>query len=372
VGSLGVGWYSSFVLGEMDFTKRTERYAASFPENEELLSWLRKEKLEPVLEPELPIVDPHHHLWDRRRTPQFPYRQKAYTLHEVLEDVCDGHNVVGTVYVQAHSFHWCQGPKEFAPVGEVEYCQGIAAACDAGYYGTSRDAFPRVCWGIQGTVDLRHPNVEAVIKQMMKSRNFRGVRAGGPYDEDFKRGLRVLEKYGLVYDRWHHPDPIYKPEPLLELKVLAKEFPTVTIVLDHLGGAVGPNMGGPEAEARWRTDIADLAASCPNVVCKVGGIQMVINGFGLEKRPTPIGSEELAELTYPFYSTVLDAFGPSRCMFESNFPVDKDCVSYRTLWNTFKRIAAKKGLSPSDKQSVFHDTAVRVYKLKPMGPHSAL
>lgn len=293
-------------------------------------------------------------------------------MHEVLEDVNDGHNVVGTVYVEAGSFYWRQGPAEFRPAGEVEYCQGIAAACDAGLYGPARDRFARVCWGIQGTCDLRHPNVEAVIGQMMTSRNFRGVRAGGPYDEAFKRGFRVLEKYGLVYDRWHHPNPIYEPEELPKLKALAQEFPGVTIVLDHLGGAVGPNMGGPEAEARWRADISDLAASCPNVVCKVGGIQMVINGFGLEKRPAPIGSEELAELTYPWYSHVIDAFGPARCMFESNFPVDKDCVSYRTLWNTFKRVAARMGLSDAEKRSIFHDTAVRVYKLKPIGPHSAL
>uniref|UniRef100_A0A7S4SMC5 Amidohydrolase-related domain-containing protein n=1 Tax=Alexandrium monilatum TaxID=311494 RepID=A0A7S4SMC5_9DINO len=356
----------------MDFSSRGERFAARFPENEELLSWLRKEQPEPVLEPDLPILDPHHHLWDKRRSLRFPYRQKVYTLNEILEDMYDGHNVVGTVYVEAGAFYRRQGPAEFRPVGEVEYCQGVAAACDSGIYGPSRDHFTRVCMGIQGTCDLHHPIVEAVLKQMMANRNFRGVRAGGPYDEAFKRGFRLLEKYGLVFDRWHHPDPIYNPDELPRLKELAKEFPGVTIVLDHLGGAVGPKMGGPEAEACWRADISDLAASCPNVVCKVGGIQMVVNGFGLEKRSTPIGSEELAELTYPWYSHVLDAFGADRCMFESNFPVDKDSVTYRTLWNTFKRVAAKKGLSDAEKRSVFHDTAVRVYKLTPPGPQAAL
>merc|ERR1712064_266010 len=103
-------------------------------------------------------------------------------------------------------------------------------------------------------------------------------------------------------------------------------------------------------EARWRSDMTELAAACPNVVCKVGGIQMVVNGFGLEKRPVPVGSEELADMTYPWYSHAIDAFGSSRCMFESNFPVDKDGVSYRVLWNAFKRIAKRKGLSTTEKQ----------------------
>merc|ERR1711871_22566 len=129
------------------------------------------------------------------------------------------------------------------------------------------------------------------------------------------------------------------------LTSLAREFPNVQIVLNHLGGAVGPKMGGPEIEARWRKDIEELADSCPNVFCKVGGIQMVINGWGLEKRSVPIGSEELCEMMYPWYSHVIQCFGTHRCMFESNFPVDKDCVSYRTLWNTFKRVATKMNLS---------------------------
>mmetsp|Transcript_108138 Transcript_108138/g.230877 ORF Transcript_108138/g.230877 Transcript_108138/m.230877 type:complete len:357 (-) Transcript_108138:28-1098(-) len=356
----------------MDFSKRAERYAAAFPENEELLAWLRKEVPEEVIEPELPIIDPHHHLWDQRRwASRVPYRQKVYTLHEVLEDVYDGHNVVGTVYVQANSFHWRQGPEEFRPMGEVEFCQGVAAACDSSIYGP-RGAYSRVCWGIQGTCDLHHPNVDAVLLEMLRCRNFRGVRAQGPYDDDFKRGFRVLEKHGLVFDRWHHPDPVYQFGELPKLQALASEFPNVAIVLDHLGGAVGPAMGGTEAASRWRQEIAALADACPNVVCKVGGIQMVINGFDLEKRATPIGSEELAELTYPWYSHVIDCFGPSRCMFESNFPVDKDCVSYRTLWNAFKRVAARKGLTADQKKDIFHDTAARIYRLKPMGPSSSL
>jgi|ERR1712137_616907 len=283
------------------------------------------------------------------------------TLFEVLEDVYDGHNVVGTVFVQANNFHFCQGPAEFSAVGEVEYCQGVAAACDSGIYGPSNEHFSRICWGICGWCDLRHPNVEAVLLQMMRSRNFKGVRAFGPLDDAFKKGAQVLQQHGLVLERWHHPSPDYDPHELPKLVSFARECPDVTIVLNHLGGAVGPKLT-PDMVSGWKKDLQELAA-CPNVVCKVGGIQMVFNGWGFEKREKPIDSVELAELVFPWYSYAIECFGPARCMFESNFPVDKDCVSYRTLWNTFKRVAAQMGLSETDKRAVFHDTAVRVYKL---------
>ena len=150
--------------------------------------------------------------------------------------------------------------------------------------------------------------------------------------------------------------------------LLAEEYPTVTIVLDHLGAAVGPNLSDDEA-AKWRADIASIASSCQNVVCKVGGIQMKINGWGWENRATPISSEEIAEATWPWYSHVIECFGPERCMFESNFPVDKDTCSYRTLWNAFKIIANRAGLSEPQKRDIFAETAMRVYSLvEPVNP----
>jgi len=348
----------------MDFSRRAERYGRAHPENEEILSWLRREAPEPVLEPDLPIVDPHHHLWDRRRD-ACKYRTIVYGLTEVLEDVYDGHNVVGTVYIQAKCFRRCHGPAEFRPVGEVEFCQGLAAACEAGLYGPEAlaDSCAKVCWGIQGEVDLRHPNVEAVLDEMARCRNFRGVRASGPYDEDFKRGCRALQARGLVLDVWHAPSPGYVPGELPKLMGVAKELPGLAIVLNHLGGLVGPAMGGPAAEAAWRAELAELAGQCPGVVCKVGGILMRANGFELSKRPEPVGSAELADLTHPWLSHAIRCFGPSRCMFESNFPADRDSVSYRTLWNMFKLVAAKMGLTDAEKRDIFHDTAVRVYKL---------
>mmetsp|Transcript_3783 Transcript_3783/g.12031 ORF Transcript_3783/g.12031 Transcript_3783/m.12031 type:complete len:369 (+) Transcript_3783:72-1178(+) len=352
----------------MDYSRRTDRFAKTYPENEEILSWLRKETPEPVLEPELPIVDPHHHLWDRRRD-ACKYRTIVYGLPEILEDLYDGHNVVGTVYCQSKCHRSCHGPAESRPVNEVEFAQGAAAACAGGLFGPTplADSCTKVCWGIVGEVDLRHPNAAAVLAEMARCRNFRGVRASGPFDEDFKRGFRALERHGLVFDIWHAPAPGYVAGELPKLAKLAQEFPGVTIVLNHLGGLVGPAMGGQSIEATWRAELSELAATCPNVVCKVGGIVMRVNGFELNKRPEPVGSAELAELMYPWLSHAFDCFGASRCMFESNFPVDRDSVSYRTLWNAFKRVAAKRGFTGPEKKDIFHDTAVRVYKLTTLG-----
>jgi len=350
----------------MDFSNRTERYA-TLKENEPLLSWLRQEEREEVLEPELAIVDPHHHLWDRRRD-ACKYRSIVYGLEQILEDMYDGHNIVATVFCQSK---WCgatDAEEHMRFVNEVEFCQGVSSLCHAALYGPAKESqmgpCTSVCSGIIGEVDLRHPKVEEALSAMMKCANFRGIRmrSNVSYDDDFKRGFRILEKHGLIYDAWHDPKPAYVAGELPKLAALAKEFPRVTIVLNHLGGVVGAAIQGSELEKVWHEELKALAA-CPNVVCKVGGIIMPINGFALHKRLKPIGSEELTELTYPWFSHAIDCFGPSRCMFESNFPVDKESVTYRTLWNMFKRVASKKGLSGTQKQDIFHDTAVRVYKL---------
>eukprot|EP00747_Dinoflagellata_sp_TGD_P048792 gnl/TRDRNA2_/TRDRNA2_145821_c0_seq1.p1 gnl/TRDRNA2_/TRDRNA2_145821_c0~~gnl/TRDRNA2_/TRDRNA2_145821_c0_seq1.p1 ORF type:complete len:377 (+),score=36.51 gnl/TRDRNA2_/TRDRNA2_145821_c0_seq1:50-1180(+) len=352
----------------MDYCKRPDRYKQNYSENEEILSWLRKETPEPVLEPDLPIVDPHHHLWDRRRD-ACKYRTIVYGLTDFLEDVYDGHNVVGTVYCQSKCWRRCHGPAEFRPVGEVEFCQGVSATCEAGLYGPKalEDTCVKVCWGIQGEVDLHHPNVEAVLSEMMRCRNFTGVRASGPYNDDFKRGLHVLQKYGLVLDVWNAPNPGYVTGELPKLAAVAQEFPDVCFVLNHLGGLMGPAMGGAAVESVWRAELAELAAKCPNIMCKVGGIFMRVNGFKLNDLSEPVSSTALADLAYPWFSHAISCFGASRCMFESNFPADRDSVSYRTLWNAFKRVALKIGLSDAEKKDIFHDTAVRVYKLRAGG-----
>lgn len=140
-------------------------------------------------------------------------------------------------------------------------------------------------------------------------------------------------------------------------------MPEVTIVFDHFGGplGIGPYEGRrDEIFGRWKTDIEALAA-CSNVVAKLGGINMPINGFRWHKADKPPSSDDLVAATGAYYKHAIDCFGPDRCMFESNFPVDKVSCSYTVVWNTFKKISAVYG--PGEKAALFHDTAARVYRL---------
>lgn len=351
---------------------RKVRYAATYPENEALFSFLRKELPEEVLDPELPIVDCHHHFWDfRGRDAMSQFRQRVYKLPEILEDMYDGHNVVKIVFTQANAFYHARGvtgmPDLMRPLGEVEYCQGVAALCDSGVYGNCR-----VCAGIVGGADFQDPEVEKLLQAQMRYRNFRGIRTTSwgkslpnmLENEGFVRGMGLLEKYNLVFEwvGFFTKPGGFNEDSFPTLKKVAQRFPKVTIVMNHLGAFVRPEWP-KETVDKWKAGIQDVGANCPNVVAKLGGSQQDSNGYGFEKRDVPIGSKELSEIMLPWYSTVIDAFGPQRCMFESNFPPDKECVSFRTLFNAFKRICAAKGLSAAEKRAIFHDTAVRAYRL---------
>merc|ERR1712032_112775 len=108
----------------------------------------------------------------------------------------------------------------------------------------------------------------------------------------------------------------------------------------------------------WEWCLEDLG-TCPNVVMKVGGLHREQCGLplGPDQRPRPLGSADLAALLSPFYERVIRGLGANRCMFESNFPADKWGVGYGVMWNTFKRVAAKLGLSAEEKAAIFHGTA---------------
>ena len=334
-------------------------------ENSAIESWLARETPEPVLEPDLPIIDPHHHLWDIRAAVTEPYasfEQKLYLCEEITRDIQQaGHNVVQTVFAQCGAFYRADGPEEMRCVGETEFVQGIVAMSRSGTYGATR-----LCTGIFGSADLRPGRAaEAVLlAHMAASANFRGIRSGFPSDLNpgFLEGYALLGRHGLSFDN-------YSPD-FLRLPVLAKladAHPEVPVIVNHLGGRIDPGAGTQEM-AEWRRCI-DAIARCPNAVMKVGGAQQRVGPweppFHMHQRPEPMGSEELCELLYPWYQYVIESFGPERCMFESNFPVDKECVSYRTLWNLFKRIARKAGLSDAEKQQMFSGTAARVYRLPP-------
>jgi L-fuconolactonase len=323
---------------------------------------------EETLEPEIAICDPHHHFWDFR-SERIPYQR--YLLHELAADINCGHNVRSTVFIEARSMYRPGGPSELRPVGEVEFVQGLAAASATGLYGPCRAAA-----AIVGHADLKlGDRVEPVLQalQAASPSRFRGVRhtvTWDPHPEignrerqgvlasaDYRAGARVLARLGLSLDTG-----VCFPQ-LPELADFAKAVPDLTIVLNHLGGLqrVGP-YGGRDEEvlATWRQGIAAVA-QCANVNLKLGGIGMPRLGFDWHTREKPIGSEELATSMAPLMSYCIEQFGPGRCMFESNFPVDKVSFSHHILFNAFKRFS--KNSSPSERTALFHDTAVRAYRI---------
>ncbi len=328
-------------------------------------AWLDRRR-EEIIEPELPIVDPHHHLWDR---PGW-----RYLLDELLADLTSGHTIVATVFLQCRAMHRADGPEAFRPVGETEFVNGIAAMSASGGYGPTK-----VCAGIVGHVDLM---IGGAAREVLEAHiqagggRFRGIRHISAWDPDpvlmnpayrpppdmlhrpeFREGFAQLAPLGLSFDAW-----LYHPQ-IDELTALARAFPDTPIVLDHVGGpiGVGPYAGRRDAEfARWATSIRELA-TCPNVYAKLGGLGMPFTNLGLHDGPEPPSSEQLAAAARPYFETCIAAFGPDRCLFESNFPVDKGTCSYAVLWNAFKRITA--GCSADEKAALYRDTAARVYRL---------
>lgn len=335
-----------------------------FIENAPIEQWLSSEVPEPVLEPERPIIDPHHHLWDLRSFDTQPFasfEQKVYFCEEIVRDItASGHNIEQTVFAQCGAFYRADGPEDMRCVGETEFVHGVAAMSRSGIYGNTR-----LCTGIFGAADLRAGrNVERVLQAHLDaSANFRGVRTAFPSDlnSEFLDGYALLAKYDLSFDNYS-PDF----ERLPALAKLADTQPDVTVIVNHLGGRIDPHAPS-ETVSRWREAI-DAIARCPNAVIKCGGAQQRVGAsweppFHMHQRDRPIGSEELVDILLPFYRHAIEAFGPNRCMFESNFPVDKESVSYRTLWNAFKRIAVELCLSDSDKHEIFYGTAARAYRL---------
>lgn len=327
-------------------------------------AWLDK-RHEEILEPALPIVDPHHHLWDRG---------VRYLREEVLADLDTGHNIRATVFVQCDSMYRADGDAALRPVGETEFVNGIAAAAASGTYGPIR-----VCAGIVGFADLYlGAEVDRTLEMHLArgGERFKGVRYCSVWDADttikstpmdfprgvlmdprFRAGFARLARHGLSFDGW-----LYHTQ-VPEFADLARAFPDTTMILDHVGAplAIGAyaNRRG-EVFADWKKNMRELAA-CPNANVKLGGLGMHVFGFGYDQAPEPVSSETLAAAWRPYVETCIELFGPGRCMFESNFPVDKRSCSYHVLWNAFKRLAS--GASAAEKALLFKDTAVRVYRL---------
>ena len=325
--------------------------------------WLDRAPAEPILEPEIEIVDTHHHLWER------PGR---YLLDELLADTSSGHRVVATVYVECGSRYRTTGPPDLPPVGEVEFAAAMVARCEE-----APDPIPRVAAGIVGFADLRLgdrvvPVLEALIQAGRG--HLSGIRQSGGWHEDpvvgnlasgpglylredFRAGLRRLAETGLAFDALaYHPQHA-------ELIDLARACPEARIVLNHTGLPLGygPFAGrSEEVRAQWGRTIPEIAA-CPNVTMKLGGMTMRLAAWDYGRAPAPPTSEQLAALWRPYIEPCIELFGAERCTFESNFPVDRMGIGYAGLWNAFKRLAA--AASPPEKAALFAGTARRVYRL---------
>ncbi|SDJ49362.1 Predicted metal-dependent hydrolase, TIM-barrel fold [Paraburkholderia steynii] len=321
---------------------------------------------EPVLEPALAIVDAHHHLWDRQTG--------RYLAEEFGRDVASGHRVVSTIYVQCRSMLREDGPDAMKPVGEVEFATGVAAMFASGAYGQAR-----CCEAIVGGADLTlGAELDAVLEAMLQvsGGRLRGIRnplawhaspevSSSPVtpprdlmtNPAFRQGVRTLGRFRLSLDAW-----VYHTQ-LDDLYELARAEQEVTVVIDHFGGplGVGPHEGQRAAvHAEWKQKLARLA-SLPNTRIKLGGAGMNVFGFDFATRELPPSSEELASAWRPYFDTCIELFGVNRCMFESNFPVDKGMFSYGVLWNAFKRLAS--AMSVDEKTALFSRTAAATYRL---------
>lgn len=324
---------------------------------------------EPILDPDLPIIDAHHHLFTRPGI--------TYLLDDFLADAQAGHKIVASVAVEILAFARKDGPEHLRPLGEIEYLNGVGAMAATGVFGPCRAVS-----GIVGYADLRFGEQIGELLDQSVARapdRFRGVRQNSLYHDNdiiynfithapprgllqhpnFRAGFREVAKRGLNFDCGILSNQI------VEMAELADDFPNTSFMLDHLGMTMC--LGMEKNDPRRKEEFDYLRASLreagkrPNVHCKIGGFGLPFWNFGLIERPDPIGYLELAETWAPYVEIAIEAFGPERCMMESNFPMDGRACGYVPLWNALKHIV--RGYSANEKAALFHRTAKRVYRL---------
>lgn len=318
---------------------------------------------EAALEPELPVCDPHHHFWH--------YPTSRYLVDEFLQDISGGHRILKTVFVECLQFYDDDAPKELQPVDETRTVEELATAAPA-------PGQTEIAAGIVGFADLTlGDGVRAVLEaHLQASPRFRGIRYATAWHRDaairnahthppdklmsdptFREGLQHVADMGLSFDAW-----LYHSQ-LPELTELARAYPGLSIVLNHMAGPLGI---GPYSSQRkqefgyWKRQMKSLS-QCENVSVKLGGRAMKMGGFEWHTQARPPGSKELATAMAPYFESCIEQFGPDRCMFESNFPVDKASCNYTVLWNAFKRVAST--YTEAERRLLLHDTAVRFYRL---------
>ncbi|WP_420452683.1 amidohydrolase family protein [Ilumatobacter sp.] len=320
---------------------------------------------EPVVDPDREIVDPHHHLWPAGGS-------LPYGIDELTADTGAGHRITQTVFVECHAGYRDDGPEHLRPVGETEFVAGAADELVRRHPGAS------TIDGIVGHADLTHEGLDEILDahDAASGGRFVGIRdslaraldpeahmipggyaEGKAQDPAFRTGVRRLGERGLTYDSWlyHHQ--------IRDFADLARAVPGTTMVLDHFGTPIGVGrFAGRHDEIfeTWRDDIAEVAA-CENTVAKIGGLAMPDNGFGFHEAASPPTSDEFVAVQRRWYEHAIEVFGPSRCMFESNFPVDRFSISSTVMWNGLKRIAA--AYDDAEQDEMFSGTARRVYGL---------
>jgi predicted TIM-barrel fold metal-dependent hydrolase len=324
--------------------------------------WLKLTN-ESVIDPEIPICDPHHHLWYEDNN--------SYTVEQFQQDISGGHRVIQSVFIESRKMLRKDVSQEMQPVGETEFVQNLITRNTSNF--SSVNNIPA---GIVGFADLTIGHaIEPVLEAHIAAGKgyFRGIRFTSTWnaspeirsnsapgilaDSKFREGFSCLRKYGLSFDAW-----LYHPQ-LMELVDLAKAFPDILIILDHIGG---PLNIGPFAKKRgeviqqWKRGICALG-TCENVFVKLGGLGMDIGGFGWQKLDKPPDSIQLAEAFVPYFLWCIEHFGVNRCMFESNFPVDKRSYSYTALWNAFKLVS--KNFSHDERCALFYNTAIKAYRI---------
>lgn len=343
---------------------------------------------EPALLADLPIIDAHHHLWllpgsmldllEAQEAKAFRalmpmYRRRAcYLLDDYLADADSGHKILASVYVDAHTMYRTTGPAEMRSVGEVEFANGVAAMSASGLFGA-----PRLCSAIVSNVDLTlGDRVDDILAAHQRGGGgrLRGVRASVMHHSDpailgignlppglleraeFRSGAARLPSFGMSLD------VLLLGPQLPELIALAKALPDLQIILNHMGSPSGTAGASRDAVAqfdRWQRDIRELAT--------LENVSLKLSGFGLPfadlaYAATPPSSTDIARAWRPYFETCLDAFGPARCMFGSNFPVDDQLCPFPVLWNAFKRLAGD--LAENERDALFCETARRIYGIE--------
>lgn len=327
--------------------------------------WLAR-VTEPIVEPDLPLIDAHHHLWDAAG--------RRYLFDDFLADLCTGHRIHATAFVQCHSMYRAFGPEELRPVGETEFVAGMAAQSDSRQYGPTH-----MCAAIVGSLDpMLGERVDPVLEAHIRAGGgrFRGIRmqtswdaspevhklptpSGVLLDSRTRAAIARIAKFGLTLDIW-----CYYPH-MTEVLETCRAFPDLPVVINHTAGPIGVGPYGDRREEIfpvWADSVRGLAR-LPNTVMKIGGLGMRYTGFDFHLEEDPPSSDRLVSTWKPYVDVCIDAFGPCRCMFESDFPVDKAMFSNHVMWNAYKKLTAS--YSRAERQAMLAGTAAHIYRIPP-------